>query len=278
MGGTGAPWWKVEIKEGDKVRINAVTDAQDGSWYEGMGIVMAWVAPNDPHKPPAIDPFAKGVKIDRGYPNGMKIPKGPYDAASKWRPDPCSPKYTGKGKTLCLRGGPTHGPMEESGNHSGGCKKGQCAPLPDKDGPMTTDIVSAAFTYGNADMGVIQSRGIPRLRKGEPARFWNYDTVARIWHTYTRCSLPCTGPSDMDYPYADAGRGDPKDVMDFDSSEIGWGTMLEPASSQWPPNNKSLDQNLRDAAYWEFTPTETGTYTFFCRIHKGMRGAFKVVE
>ena len=278
MGGSGAPWWKVEIKEGDRVRINAVTDAQDGSWYEGMGIVMAWVAPNDPHKPRAIDPFAKGVTLDRGYPKGMKIPAGPYDAATGWRPDPCNPDYKGKSKTLCLRGGPTHGPMEESGNHSGGCKNRECAPLPDLEGPMTTDIVSAGFSYGNADMSVIQSRGIPRLRKGEPARFWNYDTVARIWHTYTRCSLPCTGASDMDYPYADAGRGDPKDVMDFDSSEIGWGTILEPASSQWPPNNKSLEKNTRDALYWEFTPTETGTYTFFCRIHKGMRGAFKVVE
>jgi hypothetical protein len=278
MGGSGAPWWKVEIREGDKVRINAVTDAEDGSWYEGMGIVMAWVAPEDPHKPAAINPFAKGVKLDRGYPKGMLIPKGPYDPKTKWRPDPCTPKYRGKSKTLCLRGGPTHGPMEESANHSGGCKGGRCAKLPDLDGPLTTDIMSVAFTYGNADMGVIGSRGIPQLKKGEPARFWNYDTVARIWHTYTRCKAPCTGPKDMDYPYANGGRGDPDDVMDFDSSEIGFGTMLEPASGQLPPNNKSLDQTVRDSAYWEFTPTETGTYTFFCRIHKSMRGAFKVVE
>jgi hypothetical protein len=30
--------------------------------------------------------------------------------------------------------------------------------------------------------------------------------------------------------------------------------------------------------FWEFTPTEEGVYTFFCRIHKSMRGAFKVVD
>ena len=138
--------------------------------------------------------------------------------------------------------------------------------------------MSTAFTYGNADMGVIGSQGLPLLKKGEPARLWNYDTVARIWHTYTRCKEPCTGAKDMDYPMSDGGTGKPNDVMDFDSSEIGYGTFFEPASGQFPPNNKSLDQTLRDGLYSEFTPTREGTYTFFCRIHKSMRGAFKVVE
>jgi plastocyanin len=278
MGGSGAPWWKVKIRAGDRIRLNAVTDSQDGSWYEGMGIVMAWVAPEDPHKPAGIDPFARGVRIGRGYPRGMLIPKGPYDPFSGWRPDPCRPDYRGATKTLCLRGGPTHGPMDESANHNGGCKAGRCAPLPDLEGAVTNEIVSAGFSYGNADMGVIGTQGLPLLRKGEPVRFWNLDAGARIWHTFTRCKAPCTGPKDMDYPYANGGRGDPADVMDFDSSEIGFGTFFEPPSGQIPPNNKSWDKTIRDAAYWEFTPTEEGTYTFFCRIHKSMRGAFKVVE
>jgi hypothetical protein len=274
----GAPHWKVKIKEGDTIRINAVTDSDIASWYEGMGIVVAYVATEDPHKPAGVDVFDDDVKLDRGYTKHALIPKGPWDVKNKWKPEPCTPKLTGKNKRLCLRGGPTHGPKDESGNHSGGCPKGGCSPLPDKDGRVATDIVSAAFSYGDADMGVIGSQGIPLLKKGEPARFWNYDTVARIWHTYTRCKAPCTGATDMDYPMADGGKGKRNDHMDFDSSEIGFGTMLEPASGQLPPNNKSLDQTARDAAYWEFTPTEEGTYTFFCRIHKSMRGAFKVVE
>jgi hypothetical protein len=104
--------------------------------------------------------------------------------------------------------------------------------------------------------------------------------VARIWHTSTGCKAPCTGPSDMDYPWANGGRGDPDDVMDFDSSEIGFGTFFEPASGQIPPSGtgKSWGQTVEDSVFWEFTPTETGTYTFFCRIHKSMRGAFKVVD
>ena len=279
MAGSGAPWWKVKIREGDKLRLNAVIDSQEGSWYENMGIVMAWVAPDDPHEPAGIDPFDRRVTIDRGYPEGQLVPKGAYDAASNWRPNSCNPDYRGKSKTLCLRGSPTHGPMQESNNHSGGCHDGGCPPVPtDTEGEVTTDIVSAAFTYGHADMGVIGAQGIPLLKKDQPARFWNYDAAARVWHTYTRCAAPCTGPKDMDYPYADGGRGSPKDVMDFDSSEIGYGTFLEPASGQIPPSGKSWEQTVRDGLYWEFTPTKTGTYTFYCRIHRWMRGAFKVVE
>jgi hypothetical protein len=278
MTAVGAPDWKVKIRKGDVVRINAITDSDLASWYEGMGIVVAYVAPNDPHKPAGLDVFAQDVELDRGYRKGALIPKGPWDVKNNWAPDACSPQLTGANKRLCLRGQPTHGPMEASSNHSGGCPATGCAPLTDKLGELTTDIVSTAFTYGNADMGVIDQTGIPQLAKGEPARFWNYDTVARVWHTFTRCKEPCTGRTDMDYPMSDGGTGKPNDVMDFDSSEIGHGTLFEPASGQIPPNNKSLDQTVRDGLFWEFTPTKTGTYTFFCRIHKGMRGAFAVVE
>ena len=32
---------------GDKIRLNAVYDSQQASWYENMGIVMAFLAPGD---------------------------------------------------------------------------------------------------------------------------------------------------------------------------------------------------------------------------------------
>jgi hypothetical protein len=282
---TGAPDWKVKIREGDIIRLNAVVDSEDASWYENMGIVVAYVAPDDPHDPPGIDVFEDDVVIERGYFDRALVPEGPWDVKNNWRPDPCTPDLEGDEngvKTLCLRGMPTHGPLDESGNHSGGCPAGGCPDLSYVEGDVTDEIVSVGFTYGNADMGVVNNPqfGIPLLRKGETARFWNFDTVARVWHTYTRCAYPCTGLKDMSYPAADGGRGDPDDVMDFDSNEIGWGTFFEPASGQIPPGNagKSWEQTVRDGLYWEFTPTETGVYTFYCRIHKSMRGAFKVVE
>ena len=276
---TGAPDWKVKIKEGDTIRINAVTDSEDASWYEGMGIVVAFVAPNDPHGPEGVDVFTDNVTIDRGVPTRMLTPPGPWDVKQQWKPGTCEVDLDGSdgAKTLCLRGQVTHGPLAESGNHSGGCPASGCPALPTKEGQPTQEIVSTGFTYGNADMGVIGQTGLPLLKKGQPVRLWNYDTAARIWHTYTRCAAPCTGTKDMAYPMADGGTGSPDDVMDFDSNEIGYGTPFEPASGQIG-GEKSEDQTLRDGLYSEFTPTQTGTYTFFCRIHKSMRGAFKVVE
>ncbi|MGH2754084.1 MAG: cupredoxin domain-containing protein [Actinomycetota bacterium] len=270
MTGTGAFLdWKVKIEPGDILRLNAVYDSQDASWYENMGIVMAWVAPKDPYAPAGVDVFEDNVKIDRGVPKNALTPPG-------WRKETCTPDLKGPQKTLCLRGQVTHGHLEES-NHFGGCRFGKCPPLPKKEGPLVTDLTMEGFTYGLADMGVIEQNGIPRVKAGEPFKFWNADSASNIWHTATRCAAPCTGETGMDYPLADGGIGSPKDVMDFDSTEIGYGVFFSPASGQFG-SDKPFDEAIRDGAYWEFTPTKPGIYTFYCRIHHSMRGAFEVVK
>jgi hypothetical protein len=284
MTGT-APEWRVDIKAGDKIRINAVVDSEDASWYEGMGIVMAWVATEGTHGEPTVDVFDDDVILDRGVATSVLLPEGPYDA--KTAGVRTTARWTSPGRTArsgCACAAVTHGQLPESGNFSGGsrgCEEnpGLCPELPDVDGEVTDEIVSVGFTYGNADLGAIGTLGIPLLKKGEPARFWNFDTAARIWHTFTRCKEPCSGPTDMAYPIADGGTGSPDDHMDFDSAEIGYGTPWEPANGQIPNSSgKSYDQVVRDGLFWEFTPTEEGVYTFYCRIHHNMRGAFKVVE
>ena len=274
---TGSPLdWKVKIRKGDKLRINAVYDSELGSWYEGMGIVVAYVAPKDPIKPAGVDVFTDNVILDRGVPSKAPKIKGYWDGDKKFRPGTCTADLTGATKRLCLRGMVTHGMYHES-THTGGCPKSGCPALPKKDGPLVTDIHSVGFTYGNADLGVIGQTGIPLVKKGQPVRFWNEDAAARIWHTFTRCKEPCTGTTGIDYPIADGGKG-AKDHMDFDSAEIGWGLMFEPAKSQVGGSDPYDDQWVKDAAVWEFTPDQTGVFTFWCRIHPGMRGAFKVVE
>lgn len=271
MTGTGTFLdWKVKIKKGDIVRLNATYDSEHASWYENMGIVMAWVAPKDPHGPPGVDVFEDDVTIDPGVPTTVPItPPG-------WRKPTCRPDLAGPHKTLCLRGTVTHGHLEEAG-HFGGCPPSGCPKLTKKDGPLMTDIVMPAFTYGPADLGAIEANGIPRVQLGEPVRFWNSDTFANIWHTVTRCKEPCTGASGLDYPVANGGTGDPRDKMDFDSTEIGYGVFFSPASGQIG-SEKPPEEALRDGLYWEFTPKRTGVYTFYCRIHPGMRGAIKVVK
>jgi hypothetical protein len=283
--------WKVKIKEGDLIRLNGVYDTEDGSWYGQMGILNIHVAVDDPHDPPGVDLFEDDVEIHPGVATDALIPEGPYDAKTGWRPERCEPDLTGESgqKRLCLRGWPTHGHLHESGHFGGGstlCPEegpgGACPELEYIEGELTTEIVSAGFTFGNADLGVINTPGLgmPLLKVNEPARFWNYDTAARIWHTFTRCAYPCNGPPDLGYPISNGGSGDPWDYMDFDSGELGYGTMLDQTKSQpvTGQGNKSPQEWVRDGLYWEFTPTETGVFTFWCRTHRGMRGAFKVVE
>lgn len=242
--------WKVRVKENDLLRLNGVYDTQIGSWYEQMGIVMTWVVPGDTS---GVDPFDPNVILDPGYPTTAEDNLPPGISAT------CTPGPTTDGKTrLCLRGSVTHGHIESSGDHAS-CETTTCRPLPNVDGPMVTDIAIEAFTYGQADLGMVGLTGIPRMRVGQKVTFWNYDAAAYIWHTVTRCLEPCTGPTSTNYPLADGGSGNPLDTMDFDSSELGVG--LAPA------------QRIE----WEFTPDQAGDYTFFCRIHPQMRGVIRVI-
>jgi plastocyanin len=275
---TGSPLgWKVKVKPGDVIRLNAVYDSRVSSWYENMGIVVAYVAPKDPHGPPGVDVFDDDVRIVNGAPSSAKLPKGNFVFGYRPRTD-CHPSLTGPHKTLCLHGQVTHPARPESEDAVGPCTKRSCPPLTSKDGPMVTDIHAAGFTYGSADLGVIDATGIPRVKKGEPVRFWNEDTALGVWHTFTACRYPCDGPTGINYPLADGGNGDPGDPMNFESMEIGWGLLFDPTKSQVGGSGDYDAQWAQDGLEWSFTPTRPGVYTFYCRVHPGMRGAFKVVR
>jgi plastocyanin len=261
MTATGAPLgWKVKIKPGDILRLNAVYDSSHASWYENMGIVVAYVAPHDTHGPSGIDVFDPGVKIGAGVPTtAIPVPG--------WRRPSCHPYLTGAHPVLCLGGQITHGHLPEA-DPFGGCGGGGCTAVPKKNGPFVSNITIANFTYGQADLGVAAKTGVPRVRLGQPLTFWNADTSADIWHTVTQCRLPCTGAPGLAYPVA---------TGDLESMDIGWGVFFSPAKGQigW---NKTPSNAIRDGAEWTFTPSRTGVYAFFCRIHPFMRGVIQVVK
>jgi plastocyanin len=259
--------------------MNAVYDTQLASWYENMGIVVAFVAPKDTQKPAGVDVFTDNVAIHPGVAAGAMVPAGKW--YFNFTPQKgCRNDLVGRDgqKDLCLRGQVTHGAKPESGNAGEPCTADTCPALPKKDGRLTTDIHAAGFTYGQADLGVIGATGIPLVKVGQPVRFWNEDAAANIWHTFTRCKEPCTGPTRINYPIADGGNGHPNDHMDFESMEIGYGLMWEPPRSQVGGNDPYDGQWLQDGLVWQFTPTKPGVYSFYCRIHPGMRGAIKAVK
>jgi plastocyanin len=162
--------------------------------------------------------------------------------------------FSGK---LDRRGRVTHGHLPENDNH-GGAPGG----LPDAralpDGPAAADPIAITdFLYGQGDLlrGGAASRPAV-VAAGGSVRFRNDDAGRTIFHTITACRAPCNRTTGIAYPLADG-------PVDFDSGELGFGPAgFTPAANR---DTWSTPQNLGP-----------GTYTYFCRIHPFMRGAFRV--
>jgi plastocyanin len=152
----------------------------------------------------------------------------------------------------------THGHLPENDHHGGQPDSANYVDLtrlpsaPVGNG-STIDIQN--FVYGEGDMTIAQS--VPTVKPGGTITFDNLDNrlFRGVWHTITACKAPCNKTTGIAYPLAD---GD----VTFDSGELGLGG---------PP---TADRNT-----WTVPATLTpGTYTYFCRIHPLMRGAFRVEQ
>jgi len=162
--------------------------------------------------------------------------------------------FSGK---LDRRGRLTHGQLPENRNH-GGERGGLPDPRALPDGPAASaPLAISDFLYGQGDLlrGGAASRPVV-VRPGQPLSFDNRDATRDIFHTITACKAPCNRETGIAYPLADA-------AVEFDSGELGFG----PAGFTAAANRTtwSTPSNL-----------ETGTYTYFCRVHPFMRGAFRV--
>jgi plastocyanin len=149
----------------------------------------------------------------------------------------------------------THGHLPENNNHGGKPAPKQftdASSLPS--GPVTDKVTISDFTYAPGDIGGIYEQ-IPVVKAGQPLTFFNQDAPRGngIWHTITSCKAPCDRTTGVAYPLADA------DVQ-FDSGELGRAGAPTAGRVDW-----TVPGNL-----------PAGTYTYFCRIHPSMRGAFRV--
>jgi polyvinyl alcohol dehydrogenase (cytochrome) len=111
----------------------------------------------------------------------------------------------------------------------------------------------ANFQYLPGDRSSATAGGkIPSVKQGETITFVNDDQFANIRHTVTTCPWPCNGRYVANYPHAN-GTWD-SDTLGFDL--IDGGTPNPRAET--PPN------------------LAPGLYTYYCRIHPWMRGAFRI--
>ncbi len=155
-----------------------------------------------------------------------------------------------------VKGVLTHGHLPENDTH-GGAKGALRNPVRLPDGPRTSTVDISSFIYGQGDLSARGRRGLPPVvPPGRPLTFVNEDAGREIFHTITACRQPCTATTGIAFPLADGS-------STFDSGELGFG----PAGFTAAANRKTWSAPVDLAR---------GTYTYFCRIHPFMRGAFRV--
>jgi plastocyanin len=153
-----------------------------------------------------------------------------------------------------LPGRPTHGHLPENDNH-GGRRAILPNPLKLADGSAVggpLDILSFRFPLGG--LGLPGEAGRPAVvQRGQSITFRNGDDARGAYHSITSCKPPCNRGTGIAYPIADG-------PVQFESGTLG---------SASPPATGRLE--------WQTPPKlDPGTYTYFCRIHPFMRGAFRV--
>lgn len=163
--------------------------------------------------------------------------------------------FTAKVRT---RGLVTHGHLREN-DHWGAAKIGIVDPTKLPDGSAPGNVVRIGnFKYEFGDLrGSGVARNPPAVPQGSSLEFVNKDTGRDIFHTITSCKAPCNLSTGMGYPLAN---GTPV----FDSGQLGYGPKGFTIAAQ--RDNWSTPANL-----------SPGTYTYLCRAHPFMRGAFRVV-
>jgi plastocyanin len=156
-----------------------------------------------------------------------------------------------------VKGVLTHGHLPENNGHGGRASSplNKAVKLPD--GPRTGTVDISSFLYGQGDLsaGGRQARP-PVVAPGQPLTFVNDDAGREIFHTITACRQPCTATTGIAFPLANG-------PSTFDSGELGFGPTGFTAAA-----NRSTWSTPGDLSQ--------GTYTYFCRIHPFMRGAFRV--
>lgn len=230
--------WRISVKPGDVLSINATYNVKRASWYESMGIMpIAWSRYPDKA---ARDPFDDSDEVRAMYESGGTLTHGrlkeniDYKARKNLKlPDPRKIKSSGRL--------PSEGVGIESFLYTPGGFSAQRR--------FPTEFMRP-----------------PRIKPGESVKFTNFDALPgqpqtqQVWHSITSCKPPCNKGSGIGYPLA-------KGPINFDSGQLGYGqgtsSGVTTGSNEYetPPLTK---------------PGKT--YTYFCRIHPFMRGSIRTAK
>jgi hypothetical protein len=230
------PSWRISLKGGDTVSVDATYDVSQASWYESMGILPLAVSTND--DPLARDPFDDAAEVQAMYEAGGILTHGrlPENIDKKANqdlklPDPRDLKSAGK--------------VPKSGIDIDGFR-------------YQLGGYSAFRNFPSTPMRP------PVVGQGKRVLFTNLDAPPGVpdeeqaWHSITSCKAPCNRGSGIGYPLANG-------PIKFDSGQLGFGTAASTGVTTQTQTYKTPK-----------LPKAGKTYTYFCRIHPFMRGSVRV--
>lgn len=175
----------------------------------------------------------------------------------------CKPYLVGKAAKVRPKIDPTEGVKNRNwGHHPTDKVCGKRFGAPPCEQPMeetgpgirTNTVTIANFLYQPGDHSLSGAEGAPvQVPQGSSLTFLNVDQALNIRHSVTTCRWPCNGAYVANYPLPDGT---------WDSGTLGY-DLIDGGS----PNPLAS------------TPPDlpVGDYSYFCRIHPWMRGAFEVV-
>ncbi len=164
MGATSSNW-RVAVKRGDILSVQATYDTTKASWYESMGI-MATATTDQPAG--GVDPFT-------------------------------ADGYAALNQTQVL----THGELKENRDHGGNKTRGYADARKLADGPTLAQVAVKDFLYQQGDLTMPGKKGLPPVvKQGSSLKFVNLDPTSEIFHTITPCKSPCDLSSGISYPLA----------------------------------------------------------------------------
>ena len=131
------------------------------------------------------------------------------------------------------------------------CDRPETGPQPTEVRTNVVTIANFAYLPGDRGAGGALST-LPVIKRGEQLTFVNADESADIRHSVTTCRWPCNGEYVGNYPLADGA---------WDSGTLGYDV---------------IDGGTPDPVAQTPANLPPGKYSYFCRIHPFMRGAFKV--
>ena len=274
------PAWRAPVHKGDRIRITGVYENKNHAWYTAMTHEGLYVDEMQPPvgrcRPYLINqPTPQGGRWTRVRKRVVKYERRKVRAKRK-----AARRSAGRGRATRYKKvrvvrtrwvrrkvrGTAIRPWDGIPNRAWGTHIDRVCgeqfdtlpcdrPMPDRGPGMATDTVTIAdFLYLPGDYALSGEAGAPpQVEQGTPMKFVNADQVAGIRHSVTTCRWPCNGTYVANYPLADGV---------WDSSTLGY----DPIDGGNPNPIAETPADL-----------PAGRYSYFCRIHPWMRGAFEVV-